>query len=319
MSAPPPKSPRKTERSQAFNPQANPRPWRRTTCLPQGFRVDREFLHLNTARIAADPSADPEFPPVIRGRPAMSGPGGVRRDAAQRPLRTAGAGKRAPGPDLAAPHAATGAMWLQCKRWNGRPLRTASRRARDNARRAARENSEESVHGTGCHHRHRHTSTRRFQLHGATAEGEPSSPCEPDHGLRRRRGRDSEKAGIIVEGFVPGASLNAVAMRHGVDASTLSSWRGQALRGEPGPVPRVPAVPAVVPVVVGEDAAPRHPRRSRLQMPAAVRHSGAGLSPRRSKSSRRASRPAGSRRCSRIWTGAASLRGGVRGQSRESS
>ena len=58
------------------------------------------------------------------------------------------------------------------------------------------------------------------------------------------------------ESFVPGASVSAVAMRHDVTAPTLRNWRGQALRGEPGPAPRVPAVAAAVPVVVDEDAAP---------------------------------------------------------------
>ena len=91
----------------------------------------------------------------------------------------------------------------------------------------------------------------------AAGQGEaPASPCEPDPDPRRRRWPASEKARIIAESFVPGALVSAVAIRHGVTASTLSQWRRQAVRGELGPVPGVPAAPAVVPVVVGEGADP---------------------------------------------------------------
>ena len=82
----------------------------------------------------------------------------------------------------------------------------------------------------------------------------PASPSQPDPGPRRHLRSACEKARIASESFVPGASVSAVAMRHGVDASTLSKWRGQAMRGELGLVPGVPAVPAVVPVVVDEGA-----------------------------------------------------------------
>ena len=84
----------------------------------------------------------------------------------------------------------------------------------------------------------------------------PASQCDPGPDPRRRRWPDSEKARIASESFVPGVSVNDVATRHGVTASTLSQWRRQAVRGELGPVPGVPAVPAVVPVVVGEGADP---------------------------------------------------------------
>ena len=53
---------------------------------------------------------------------------------------------------------------------------------------------------------------------------------------------------------MPGASVNDVAARHGVAASTVSQWRKQAVRGELGPVSGIAAVPAVVPVVVDEGA-----------------------------------------------------------------
>lgn len=55
----------------------------------------------------------------------------------------------------------------------------------------------------------------------------PASPCEPDPDPRRRRWPASEKARIIAESFVPGASVGAVATRHGVTASTLNQWRRQ--------------------------------------------------------------------------------------------
>ena len=92
---------------------------------------------------------------------------------------------------------------------------------------------------------------------GEAGDGEaPASSCEPDLHPRRRRWPASDKARIVAESFVPGASVNAVAMHHGVDASTLSSWRRQAVRGELGPVPGIAAVPAVVPLVLDECAAP---------------------------------------------------------------
>ena len=77
-------------------------------------------------------------------------------------------------------------------------------------------------------------------------DGEAPTPsCEPDLHPGRRRWPESDKARIVAESFAPGASVNAVAMHHGVDASTLSSWRRQAVRGEPGPVPGIAAVPLV--------------------------------------------------------------------------
>lgn len=64
------------------------------------------------------------------------------------------------------------------------------------------------------------------------AEGDddevPASSCEPDLHQRRRRWPVSERARIVSESFVPGASVNAVAIRHGVTASSLSIWRRQA-------------------------------------------------------------------------------------------
>ena len=69
----------------------------------------------------------------------------------------------------------------------------------------------------------------------------PASPCEPDLRPKRRRWPDSEKARIASESFVPGASVNAVAMRQRRGRSTLSECRALAREGKPGPVPEVAA------------------------------------------------------------------------------
>ena len=87
----------------------------------------------------------------------------------------------------------------------------------------------------------------------------PASPSQPDPFQMRRHWPDSEKARLVSETFLPGASINAVAVRHGVAESTLRSWRKRAARGNFGPVPGVPAAPAVVPVVVDDGAEPTTP------------------------------------------------------------
>ena len=80
----------------------------------------------------------------------------------------------------------------------------------------------------------------------------PASPGQPGPGPGRHLRSAYEKARIVSEIFLPGASIRAVAIRHDVAESTIRSWRGQAMRGELGPVPGVPPAPAVVPVVVDE-------------------------------------------------------------------
>jgi transposase len=46
--------------------------------------------------------------------------------------------------------------------------------------------------------------------------------------VRRRRWPVARKAAIVAESFAAGAKVSEVAARHGVKASVLSSWRGQA-------------------------------------------------------------------------------------------
>ena len=49
---------------------------------------------------------------------------------------------------------------------------------------------------------------------------------------RNRRWPDEVKARIVAETLEPGASVGAVARRHGITANHISSWRGRAKRGE---------------------------------------------------------------------------------------
>lgn len=49
---------------------------------------------------------------------------------------------------------------------------------------------------------------------------------------RNRRWPDEVKARIVAETLEPGASVGAVARRHGITPNHISSWRGRAKRGE---------------------------------------------------------------------------------------
>ncbi|WP_424991190.1 transposase [Fluviibacterium sp. S390] len=55
-----------------------------------------------------------------------------------------------------------------------------------------------------------------------------------NHGEKRRNRKrpSSQKAAIVAETLEPGASVNAVATRHGVLANQLSSWRRMARDGK---------------------------------------------------------------------------------------
>jgi transposase len=52
-------------------------------------------------------------------------------------------------------------------------------------------------------------------------------------GQARRRWSDDEKRQLVAETFMPGATVHAVAQRHGVNASQLFTWR-KRYRGDLG-------------------------------------------------------------------------------------
>jgi transposase len=65
---------------------------------------------------------------------------------------------------------------------------------------------------------------------------------------RRRHWSAARKAAIVAESHVAGAKVSEVAARHGLQASTLSTWRRQATTaGQPGPEQRA-VEPAAVPL-----------------------------------------------------------------------
>ena len=99
----------------------------------------------------------------------------------------------------------------------------------------------------------------------------PASPCEPDHDPRRRRWPASEKVRIASESFVPGVSVNDVATRHSVTASTLSQWRRQAVRGASlAPCRGFRQFPPRCPLSSARAPTHRRARRSPFPMPAAI-------------------------------------------------
>jgi transposase len=74
---------------------------------------------------------------------------------------------------------------------------------------------------------------------------------------RRRRWSSEEKAGIVAEGMLPGATVTEVARRHGISRGVLYTWRR-----ETGPRSASDGVasslPDLVPVVIASaDEAPK--------------------------------------------------------------
>jgi transposase len=68
-------------------------------------------------------------------------------------------------------------------------------------------------------------------------------------GQARRRWSDEEKRQLVAETFMPGATVHAVAQRHGVNTSQLFTWR-KRYRGDlglpaPAPAPAAAAFAAV--------------------------------------------------------------------------
>lgn len=64
---------------------------------------------------------------------------------------------------------------------------------------------------------------------------------------RRRRWSDADKQQILQETLVSGATVAAVAKRHGIGTGQIYTWRGQALAG---------AVGGFMPVTVSEETMP---------------------------------------------------------------
>jgi len=64
---------------------------------------------------------------------------------------------------------------------------------------------------------------------------------------RRRRWSDTDKQQILQETLVPGATVAAVAKRHGIGTGQIYTWRRQALAG---------AVGGFMPVTVSEEIRP---------------------------------------------------------------
>jgi transposase len=78
---------------------------------------------------------------------------------------------------------------------------------------------------------------------------------------RRRRVRsEDEKRRIVCETFEPGASVSAVARRHGLNANLLFTWRREMGRGVSGladdPMAFVPAVISAAPVTASAPPSP---------------------------------------------------------------
>ena len=78
---------------------------------------------------------------------------------------------------------------------------------------------------------------------------------------RRRRVRsEDEKRRIVGETFEPGASVSAVARRHGLNTNLLFTWRREMGRGVSAladdPMAFVPAVISAAPVTASEPSSP---------------------------------------------------------------
>lgn len=71
---------------------------------------------------------------------------------------------------------------------------------------------------------------------------------------RRRRWTLEQKLALVEEASRPGASVAAVADRHGMSRSLLFEWRRQIRAGTMPGVMRADAAPALVPVRIVEDA-----------------------------------------------------------------
>ena len=74
---------------------------------------------------------------------------------------------------------------------------------------------------------------------------------------QRRRYSIEEKQRLLAEAAQPGDSVAAVALRHGINANMLFTWRRQVQRGELVSRPQAGAEPSFVPVgMIGQPASP---------------------------------------------------------------
>lgn len=87
-------------------------------------------------------------------------------------------------------------------------------------------------------------------VEGSVAPGRVSRP-----GGGERRWTEAEKARIVAESRVPGATVAGVAARHGISSWSLSRWRRRAREGSLAASGPSGAASGFVPVVV-DDAAP---------------------------------------------------------------
>jgi len=78
---------------------------------------------------------------------------------------------------------------------------------------------------------------------------------------RRRRWTLEQKLALVEEVSRPGASVAAVADRHGMSRSLLFEWRRQVREGTMPGVVRADAAPALVPVRIVEEAPPKEASR----------------------------------------------------------
>src|ERR671911_706344 len=79
------------------------------------------------------------------------------------------------------------------------------------------------------------------------------SRVEIFRGQARRRWSDEAKRRLVAETLVPGATVHAVAQRHGVNTSQLFTWR-KRFRTESGLPAAVPPAPAFAAVEVAPEA-----------------------------------------------------------------
>lgn len=72
-------------------------------------------------------------------------------------------------------------------------------------------------------------------------------------GVRKRRTYDKQfKAEVAAQCLMPGASVSAIALSHGINANVIRKWL------PPGPAPMARA-PVLLPVTIEPDAPPAHP------------------------------------------------------------